>query len=162
MLELRLDAPRIGGMSGDDLRRRLDPASGPMRDGLVQAGAIYLGSMRERYVRAARGDGTWKPLAPSTIARRRKGKRKGGTVEILRDTGLQLNSLSIGGPYNIAAPIQGGMAFGTAVFYAKHHQEPKVPGRPPQRTILVQPDGPTRSAMQKVLQDAANRAIASK
>lgn len=40
-------------------------------------------------------DGTpWPPLSPTTIARRRKGKKKGARVQILKDTGRLFTSIS--------------------------------------------------------------------
>lgn len=60
----------------------------------------------------------WKPLAPSTVAKRRKG-RGAGSPEILRDTGRLLNSLSPGGADNLLAPIPGGVRVGTNVVYAE-------------------------------------------
>jgi phage gpG-like protein len=139
----------------------LNTTSGPLRDGLVAAGAIYLGSMRERYVRAARGDGTWLPLAPSTIAGRRKGKGSGGKVEILRDTGILLNSLSLGANGNVQQMIDRGIEVGTVIRYAKHHQYGgTTPGRPPQRKILVAPDQPTRERMRAPIQRAVAKIAA--
>lgn len=48
---------------------------------------------RTRSVRAWAGK-PWAPLAPSTVARRRKGKRKGGRIRILRDTGMLYRSVN--------------------------------------------------------------------
>jgi len=129
-----------------------------MRDGFVQAGAIYLGWTRERYVRAARGDGTWKPLAASTIRGRRKGRGK-GKPEILRDTGVLLNSLSLGAPGSIRREIPDGIEVGTVVKYATHHQNPKVPGRPPQRKILEYPPPAVLERMRDVVRRAAIKTV---
>lgn len=141
-----------------------------MQKGFAQAGQIYLSDMRRRFVSASRGDGTWVPLAPSTIARRRQGtaKPKGGKgkkaapaakPEILRDTGLLLNSLSLGAKNNVNRLLTDGVAVGTRVKYAKHHQAPSVPGRPPMRTILVQPNAETAARIKQVLQAAVVEAV---
>lgn len=140
-----------------------------MQKGYAQAGQIYLSDMRRRFVSASRGDGTWVPLAPSTIARRRQGpakpKGKGKKAapaakpEILRDTGLLLNSLSLGAKNNVNRQLSDGIAVGTRVKYAKHHQAPSVPGRPPIRTILVQPNAETAARIKQVLQAAVVEAV---
>src|SRR5438067_333605 len=39
-----------------------------------RAGVIYLGAMRQRFFSAARGDGTWPPLALATMLARLRGK----------------------------------------------------------------------------------------
>ena len=68
---------------------------------------IYLADTRKRYVKFSRGGGDWKALKPATIRNRRKGKKtkktprgSSGTgnknAQILRDTGLLLNSLTPG------------------------------------------------------------------
>jgi len=46
-----------------------------------------------RVVRQAAGK-PWVPLSPVTIEARRKGKRKGGRIRILRDTGMLYRSVS--------------------------------------------------------------------
>ncbi len=156
-LTVSVDVRRIG-VRGLAEAMRKSTASGPLRNGLRQAGAIYLGAMRQRYVRAARGDGTWQPLAASTIAGRRKGKGS-GSPEILRDTGLLLNSLTLGGRGSIAKDEPSRILVGTAIPYGKHHQRPTTPGRPPKRAFLVPPDERTRLAMRDVLQRAVNETV---
>jgi hypothetical protein len=111
------------------------------------------------------------PLAPSTIAARRKGTaqktKRGGKPapaakpEILRDTGLLLNSLSIGSKGNVNELLTDGVSVGTRIKYAKHHQAPSVPGRPPIRKILVQPNAETAARIKQVLQAAVVEAVKS-
>lgn len=154
-----------------------------MRAAFFVASQVYLGFIRNRFVKAARGDGTWAPLAESTKLRRLNKTKKGkatlaksrkeykqaktagrslpahyqikrtvpGSFEILRDTGILLNSLSTGNPGNITNLTENGVIVGTAVQYAKYHQNPKVPGRPPQRTILVSPDDATMALITRAV-----------
>jgi len=67
----------LGSVGKPELLSRLDATrAGPFQTALKQAEAIYLGFIRKRYISAARGDGTWQPLSPSTIAARlRKGDK---------------------------------------------------------------------------------------
>lgn len=142
-----------------------------MKDFFRRAAARYLAFIRGRYVRASRGDGTWKPLAASTkVARLRRqhgkrfhsvikaapGKNRGeqlaslaaGTAfAILRDTSTLFGSLTEGAPGSSIDYVKDGILLGTRVFYAKYHQNPTVPGRPPKREIFVQPDKPTEEAI---------------
>lgn len=73
-----------------------DPTAAAEMDTVMRKwGARYLGCARRRYVGASRGDGTWQPLAESTIKSRRSGrvaglgklkgvKRKAGAVREVR------------------------------------------------------------------------------
>ncbi len=55
-----------------------DPGAAAEMDVVMrQWGARYLGFVRRRFVAASRGDGTWKPLAESTIKSRRSGRVAG-------------------------------------------------------------------------------------
>jgi hypothetical protein len=172
MLSLRLDPVRFAGVPVAKITAAIDPAANRhTRDGLVAASQVYLGFVRQRFLNAARGDGTWKPLAASTIrARLAKGAKsprakkmtraqRVASLEILRDTGILFNSLSAGGASSVQRPIPWGIEVGTAVRYAKYHQHGgHVPGRPPQRTILVAPDAGTREQMRTILQAALIKA----
>ena len=46
----------------------------PLRRGVVKAGVIYFEDMRARFQKASAGDGTWQPLAASTV--KRKGHKR--------------------------------------------------------------------------------------
>jgi phage gpG-like protein len=199
MLEYSVDTSEISRKFSEAEQRLGDATQDPMRSGFAAAGAIYLGFARNRFVKAARGDGTWVPLAESTkLARLRKtkaGKAKlektrkkdkqsskslsghyrnqatkgltaAGNFEILRDTGLLLNSLSSGATGNVLRQLSDGITVGTAIKYAGYHQNPTVPGRPPQRLILVQPDDVTKQRMAAVLNkaviDTVNQVMGSK
>jgi hypothetical protein len=146
-------------------------ANGPLRPVFQRIAARYLGFVRTRFVNASRGDGTWLPLARSTrLAKLRKiaparfrqlVKATGKTTRaeqlaalvssrpfpILRDTSNLFGSLATGAPGNVLRFAGLSVATGTNVFYARDHQSPSKPGRPPQRLILVPPDQPTDAAI---------------
>jgi len=67
-----------------------------LRELMLLIGALYMGDMHARYVRASRTPGNpWKDLADSTKRRRRKGTGEGVvSFAILRDLGLLLNALA--------------------------------------------------------------------
>lgn len=214
-----------------------------LRDAFTQASALYLGLIRRRYIGAARGDGTWKPLADSTIIGRRfKGDQRGTlsnlraqlsaakvgsftpimrkirkaedtqrvsqlkrkialatsrrneaealrqsaklsaelkrqkgakaaqafdkaisklpnvNVEILRDTNTLFASLTTGAPGNVDRLIPDGVEVGTAITYAKYHQEGS--GRLPRREILVPPDDATAARISRILNAAVSKILA--
>lgn len=155
MLQIKVKIPDLSAATAAMRNMR----AGPLRDGIIQAAHLYLGFTRQRFLKAARGDGTWKPLAASTIARRRKGRRRGGSPEILRDTGILFNSLSAGAHGSVIRDIPNGVEVGTQIKYAKHHQRPTVPGRPPVRKILVPPDDVTRRRMRDAIAAGMIRAV---
>jgi hypothetical protein len=82
-----------------------------------------------------------------------------GKFAILADTGTLRNSIGLGAPNSIERPIEDGIRVGTAVKYAIHHQEPKRPGRPPQRKILTPPSPDTNARMRRVIAAAITSAI---
>lgn len=53
----------------------------PIKAGLRQAAARYLGFIRRRFDNAGKGDGTWKPLSLSTMLARLR-KRKGSAQKL--------------------------------------------------------------------------------
>lgn len=159
--------------------------SGPAQTAWKRIAARYLGWIRRRFVSASRGDGTWPDLAHSTkMSRiysrksmanlfRRRLKRAQGDVtrtqarrrvevvsgmkfEILRDTGILFNSLSQGG---VQEMLPNGIRVGTAVKYAKYHQEGGEGGRPPQRQIFVPPEGRIHDEMRAELEKAVTRIV---
>lgn len=157
---------------------------GPIRDFYTVAAARYLAFVRARFIRASRGDGTWKPLALATKIKRLQkiaparlrqfihvtpGRTRAeqlanlaGTrpFPILRDTGLLFNSLTSGAPGSVRQYGQDSVTVGTNIKYAGFHQNGgTIPGRPPQRTILVPPDDTTVEAMLNDLTNALLQAI---
>ena len=131
---------------------------------------IYRAFTRQRFVRLSRGGGgEWKPLAPSTLKRRRGG---GQGAAILRDTGALLASLqpSLGGgsilkttprPLGFTAFLGGGNSYksgATLSEVAKFHHAGG--GNLPSREILIQPDRSTVDTMvqhgKRIITDALN------
>lgn len=148
-----------------DLPRALSSGSAASDAILTSMGLVLLANIREAFVIKARG-GTddsglkWAPLRPSTIARRRKAKRaptklgsgKFGSkahaqqtavsYEILRDTGLLLNSLTPGYP----SPDQvfeigiDSVTVGTTRAGAADHHNGDPARRLPQRRLWPEPE----------------------
>jgi hypothetical protein len=81
---------------------------------------------------------------------------------ILRDTNTLFNSLTLGAPGSLEEVTHEGIRVGTAIEYAHEHQNPTVPGRPPQRLILVPPDPDTQRAMNDYIARGVARAIQQK
>jgi hypothetical protein len=104
--------------------------------------ARYSAYVRKRFVN--RGDGDWAPLAESTIKRRRK-----NSDVPLRNNGILLAALSIGGKGNHAKSIPDGVEYG---FADTPHEGSKKSirqiaiihdqglGNNPKREILIEPD----------------------
>ena len=61
-------------------------------------------------------NGAWKPLAESTVARRRKGKRGGRSDKILQDTSALKRSI-----HSVADMTS--VDIGTPIHYGSYHQE---------------------------------------
>lgn len=132
------------------------PPGGPIDRVYRQWGARYLAFTRRRFAKQSRGGGDWTPLKPATIKRRRKGKGKGASAAILRDTSTLFGALTIGAPGNLFKRIRKGIRVGfggparyvkgkgghaTITRIAQWHQEGK--GNLPERKILVEPDAAT-------------------
>lgn len=127
----------------------------------------YLNFVRVRFLKYSRGGGDWRPLAPATIAARRRGRKRGvpirvnaartgGSAAILRDTGTMFRALDIGDQSN-AKPITHGVRVGfigrqraatingknvlTVAELASYHQNGG--GRLPKRPMIVDPDRAT-------------------
>lgn len=84
-----------------------------------------------------------------TVSQRTDALLAGQHFDILRDTGLMLNSLSDGSPGFVREDVDYGIYVGTADKKAKFHQK----GGPhlPKREIIVLPDDNTLNMMTKVL-----------
>lgn len=174
----------------DDLAKLLRQIRGEsrqeMQDVYRQAAAVYLAFIRRRFVRASLGDGTWPDLAESTKLRRAakasrykrlapllKSTRKktrgeqvaaalsGRKFAILRDTNTMFNTLTIGSPGNRLNLLKNGVEVGSNNPYIGHHDQPSVPGRPPQREIFVQPDAPTAEQLLDLFATAVQRILNS-
>lgn len=136
------------------IRADLQGANGHLRRGLRQFAARIRSFWAQRFDRYSKGGGDWKPLAPSTLRRRRKGKGSGLQAAILVDTG------TLKGSFNsqrgmIEADIPNGLRIGfggadshsagmTIPRLAQIHQGggPRLPARP----IIVEPDVRTVAA----------------
>lgn len=119
----------------------------------------YSAFVRRRYKN--QGDGEWKKLAPSTIAKRRK-----NSDVILRDTGTLLNALSVNAPGNFNKRIRRGVRFGFSK--TKHTGGKRTmrqiaiwhetgAGRNPKRTILVEPNDKLVKSMGRDLRRSIER-----
>lgn len=150
-------------------------ADGPVRAAMKQWAARYRGFLQERFVKFSRGGGDWKPLAESTLARRRKGRGSSrfaaGTVAILRDTGTLFASLD---PVFRSAPgqLEKQDSFGVDVGFGGPQLHPSGQGvtvadvasfhqtggpRLPKREIVVDPDARTLAAMKTDMERALRR-----
>lgn len=85
---------------------------------------IIEGGIAEQYRSEGGASGAnWSPLKPSTLAKRRKGKGSRGSVQILRDTGTMVQSLTSGGGRAAYRKItRMDVTVGTQVPYAVFHQ----------------------------------------
>lgn len=137
-----------------------------IRKAISQWSVIYRSYAMQRFDKASKGDGTWQPLSPATIAGRRKGKGKGPTAMILRDTGLLFKALSPGVidapgaltediPYGIrvgfGGPSRHGNGQATIADIAAFHN---AGSGVPQRQIIVGPPDDVQAKMVEVLQKA--------
>jgi phage virion morphogenesis protein len=106
---------------------------------LKAAGQVAVHSIEQNFKAQGRPQ-KWTPLQPRTLARRRKGRGKGG-ARILIDTARLKNSIN-------AKLVEGpGVAVGTNVIYARRHHygypggkgrgRSKTPARP---FMLLQPE----------------------
>ena len=137
--------------------------------------ARYAGFTRRRFDVLSKGGslkGKWAPLAPSTIAKRRKGRTaKKKRPAILVDTALLKNATSINAQGNFTGRIPDGIRFGFAnaphpssgkglTFrqLAEIHQNGNPARGLPARPILVEPDNITVLGMQSDLSLATKRA----
>lgn len=99
------------------------------------------------------GGSGWRPLAASTIARRRKGGRAGLRDRILQDTGRLKQSFIPGRPENVFRQFGGkGVDVGTTLRYAPYHEFGT--SRIPQRKML-----PTREKAQQIAATAIEAII---
>lgn len=138
----------------DEIRAKLRSAKAAFgneqRPCLEAMGVSLLSNSQQAYLQKSKGlrgsDGiTWAPLAPSTIEKRnRRGKvnakRKttksgkvrptGGSVDIGRDTGLQLSSarpgFSVGGGGNIFRLTNTSVTVGYGMSYSKYFDEDRA------------------------------------
>ena len=135
-----------------------DPSRpGPMQDGMIAASGELWSFERSRFSLASGGDGTWEPLAQSTIANRIS-KGESPPLPILHETGALENSLHRGGAKHVLEVNGDRVVEGTEDLKARFHQEGT--SRMPQRTIAVAPDDEALAEMKKQIVAGAQEAIA--
>ena len=144
---MKLDLTPLKWLAKRWNRKLLPPA---VAKGWLKA---YQRFVRRRWLR--RGNGSWKPLEDSTIARRRKGSNRP-----LLDTGILIGALNVGAPGNLYRQIKHGIRFGfggasrhpggeaTIADIAKFHD---AGDGVPQREIIVEPDNATYRVMVEVV-----------
>lgn len=110
--------------------------TGLARSLAMRLGMVALSLVKQAFVEKASGGMDesgmrWVPLKPGTIAGRRKGTNV-GSVQILRDTGILLNSFSPGDPHNVLDARSGLASVGTSCPYARYQHEgtATIPARP--------------------------------
>ena len=142
--------------------------SGQVKFALRQWAIVYRAFVQERFAR--QGDGTWRPLKQSTIARRRK--RVGNTrfsrvATILRDTGTLFAALN---PVLSPGAKEELSEFGITVGFGGSERHPgggitikqlaevhqSGLGRVPKREIIVKPDSQTISTMAAIMEKAVD------
>ena len=146
-------------------------SGGAAADALLRdVAVVYLAYLKRRYETQSRGGGEWPDLAPSTLTRKRYGKKKGAKAEnarILRNLGLLLNALNIGAAGNAArqtGPTRYEFGFADAPHGAggpPYRQlaiwHDQGTSRMPQRQILVLPDDATVRVIERLLVNFVKR-----
>lgn len=114
-------------------------AGGPHYAGMLEASDIYHQSQRDRFASASEEDGTWKPLAPSTV--KQHAAIGDSPPHILHLTGDLEDSLQRSHEDHVLEITDNSVIEGTNNEYAHFHQTGgDVAGRPPQRTVYVPPE----------------------
>lgn len=117
MLTVQIDDAKLKGML-----QRLAQRMGNLSPVLEKAGAILRNDALDNFKAQRAPDGTpWAPLKRATLAARRKGKGA-GNAQILRDTGVLMNSIGSSGGYGIHQLTPTSVTIGTRVPYAAIHQ----------------------------------------
>lgn len=127
---------------------------GPMQDGYIAASDVLWGFERSRFSSA--GDGTWKPLAESTISKR-KSKGESEPLPILHERGDLENSLHRGGVNHVLDVTASAIIEGTQDPKARFHQDGGV--NLPARTIVVEPDAQTLADMKAKVVEGMQAAV---
>lgn len=123
MIEIRVNTEETDRLLAE-LRRRMSD----LRPVMEAVGQVIQSGTQQRFIDQQDPTGrAWAPLKPATIARRRQGGTATGSIQILRDTGRLMNSIS----YN-ATNKQ--VSILTNVIYAATHQfglaRRNIPARP--------------------------------
>lgn len=153
MQDIQVDLP--AGVTSEDAE---------VRYGMVAATRLYTRFIRERYLSASAGDGTWAPTALRgrvvrlNLARRPRARFMVSTGILIR-TGRLFSSMFEGGGDHLEEFVTAGsgdVVVGTSVPYAVFHQfgTSRMPARP----IFVPPDVATVNEMTRVLEQGVQRA----
>lgn len=129
--------------------------AGPVRDGMLAASDAHGESLRERYTGASAGDGTWAPLAESTVkARERRGETP---LDILRISGSIESSLARDDENHVLETTDKSIIEGTRHRLARYHQDGTE--RMPARPIIVAPTEEALDAMRTELANGLREAV---
>lgn len=141
---------------GNKLERLTKPKREVLTEMFRELVRVYTTFLRFRFIRASRGDGTWPPLAPSTIARRKRLRR---SLLILYDTGLMFDQITpelaqLGPVYQQGSKVMANVTYGGKERYLNGTRVKAVMGyhqtggpRLPQRKIFVPPTLGTKRVM---------------
>ncbi len=135
----------------------LNPAeSGPVQEGLLEASGVYHEAMVARFDSASGGDGTWAPLAASTVKQHAKDGDAPPHI-LLGRTGELATSLRRDGAGHVIETTDSGITEGSASPVARYHQDgtPTIPARP----ICVTPEPETLEAMKGPIADGVRRGL---
>lgn len=133
-----------------------------VRLGMIAAVRVYTRWIRERYLSASRGDGTWAPTAMmgriynlNPMGRRfsRMHVKRG----ILIKTGDLFDSMFEGGGGHTEQIVGSTVIVGTSVFYGKFHQFGT--SKMVAREIFVPPDQSTLTEMTRLIKQGIDRAF---
>lgn len=131
-----------------------EPMDAPCRK---QVAFRYLGAMKQRYVN--QGNGSWAPLAESTIKKRRK-----NSDVPLRNNGQLLAALDMGAQGNFVGPLPDGVRVGFAntphsngKTYRQIAEIHDAGDGVPERKILVDPDEATIGDIMKYMKARLER-----
>lgn len=131
MADVRINIDPLRRFSAG-LNNQIAGAPGPVSEMFERIGIRLLAFFGKRYDRLSRGGGEWAPLAPSTIAGRRKGprvqgarrsraavealRRRGvrtaGRAAILKDRGQLRQAMNVGAAGNTLRRVRGGIVVG--------------------------------------------------
>jgi phage virion morphogenesis protein len=123
MIEIRINSEETDQLLAE-LRRRMRD----LRPVMEAVGQVIQSGTQQRFIDQEDPEGNpWAPLKPSTIALRRRGPMATGSIQILRDTGRLMNSISYRATSKQVAIL-------TNVAYAGTHQfgypRRNIPARP--------------------------------
>lgn len=133
----------------EQLRAAAEPASAPMRQALNDSMDVYMDGQRARFAAASGGDGTWAPLAESTVRQR---ERRGDTpVEALHITGGLEGSLERGSSDHVFEETPDGVREATSHCLAVIHHNGSTSRHLPARPVMAEPEDESLDEMKEKL-----------